>query len=338
MEVGTFQLPVTNADWQHKFGKFVSAENVAQSYLEAASGNFTIEGEELGQYVLRLDRTLKPLRWICRYAKRAITVRLADDSGKDEDTAVSRFFSFNRPTDAIPLDAKVTDQGFEVSSPGGLFDARRDQLSDAVVVSTPQIAGGLQGLVIEPDLQDFASDTVGLIDILEFIRSWTEARIVGPLVAVRRRRILDRLVKDLVRRLVGPRWVDAENALVSNPHSEHSLRQLERAVGGTSGFAVILPRGIERLLDCPETGALWYADVAMRYQVSSDKGLCEFALNLASRPGEMLRLPKSFLSTLLADIQKNAVLFRGARLLAILSAVNEPALACSLLPRWKWKS
>jgi hypothetical protein len=265
-------------------------------------------------------------------------VRLTDDSGKEEDTVVSRFFSFNRPTHPIPLDTKLTDQGFEVSSPGGLFDARRDQLSDTVVVSTPQIAGGLQGLVIEPDLQNFATDTVGLIDILQFIHSWTEARIVGPLVAVRRKRILDRLVKHLVMRLAGQGWVVAENALLSNPHSEYSLRQLERAVGGTPGFAVILPRGIEKLLDCPESGALWYADVAVRYQVSSDKGLCEFALNLASRPGDMLHLPKSFLSTLLSDIQKNKVLFRGARLLAILSAVNEPTPACSLLPRWKWKS
>ena len=107
-------------------------------------------------------------------------------------------------------------------------------------------------------------------------------------------------------------------------------------MGGSPGFAVVLRR------DCGKTeagtgpGTEWFAEVAARYQVSSDKGLCEFALQLASHPHHLLLVPKPILEGLLSDMQDKTVLMRGARLVALLSATQNPGFVGAVLPRWKW--
>jgi hypothetical protein len=207
-----------------------------------------------------------------------------------------------------------------------------------MIVSMPHIEGGFQGIVIEPDLHDVDSDTIQVADILELLRLWSEARLFGPLVGMRRRRIIERLTNRLYSRLCGRRWAEAESAFLSSAHSESELRQLERLVGGSPGFAVVLRRDYPKMDADSNSGSQWYAEVAARYQVCSERGLCEFALRLASRPHHLPLLPKPILAGLLADVREKTVLLRGARLLAVLSATNNPASACAALPRWKWAS
>ena len=158
-QIGTFELPVTPGEWLKKFMQFAKDEHWAWAYLEAASGRFLIRGDELGEYVLRLERDIKPVRWVCRTMNRATTVRLIDDTGRD-DAATCRFFSFRRPAESVSLDAETVLGGFQIPSPGGLFEARHGEILDTIIVSLPQIEGGLKGLVIEPDLHDLDGDTV----------------------------------------------------------------------------------------------------------------------------------------------------------------------------------
>ena len=153
---------------------------------------------------------------------------------------------------------------------------------------------------------------------------------------MRRARILERLINRLFSRLCGRRWAEAESAYLSNPQSEPELRQLERLVGGSPGFAVVLRRDYERIEAGTVPGTQWYAEVATRYQVCSDKGLCEFALQLASHPHRLLLVPKPILDGLLSEITEKTVLLRGARLLALLSGTKNPDFGSAALPRWKW--
>jgi len=336
-QIGTFDLPVTAEYWQTKFSHFVNVERRTWTYLEATSGRFLVKGDELGDYALRLERDVKPIRLVCRSINRVMTARLIDDTGKD-DAGTSRFFTFRRPADPITLNPDTILTGFQIPSPGGLFEARHGEHLDTMIVSMPQIEGGFQGLVIEPDLHDLDSDTVHVAYILEILRLWNETRLFGPLVGMRRRRIIERLTNRLYSLLCGRRWAEAESAYLSNPHSESELRQLERLVGGSSGFAVVLRRDYPKIDADTNSGSQWYAEVAARYQVCSEKGLCEFALQLAGHPHHLFLLPKPILAGLLADVRKKTVLLRGARLLAVLSATNNPASACAALPRWKWTS
>ena len=334
-QIGTFELPVTSEEWLGKLSQFVSAESRAWTYLEAASGRFLIRADELGEYTLRLERDVKPVRWVCRGINHHTVARLIDDTGR-EDGATCRFFSLRRPAEPIALDIQAVLAGLEVSSPGGLFEARQGELTDTMIVSMPKIEGGFQGLVMEPDLHDVDGDTVRVADILDLLRLWSEARLFGPLANMRRRRIVERLVNRLYSRLCGRRWSEAEATYLSKHQSEPELKQLERLVGGSPGFAVVLRRDCEKMEEGTGPGTQWYAEVAARYQVCSDKGLCEFALQLASHPHHLLLVPKPVLDRLLSDIRDKTVLLRGARLLALLSATKNPGVAGAVLPRWKW--
>jgi hypothetical protein len=334
-EIGSFELPVTTAEWTKKFSQFAKDEGRVWTYLEAASGRFLIKGDELGEFALRLERDVKPVRWVSRSINRVPTVRLTDDTGRDE-AAVCRFFGLRRPAAPIPLDTETVLSGFPVSLPGGLFEACHGDFQDTIIVSVPQIEGGFQGLVVEPDLHDLDGDTVHVTFILELLQRWSTARLLGPLVGLRRSRVIERLINRLYSRLCGKRWAEAEAAYLSNPRPEDELRQLERLVGGSPGFPVVLRRDYERMQTGTASGTQWYAEVAKRYQVCSEDGLCEFALQLASNSDKLLKLPKPVLDGLLLEIKENTVLLRGARLLAILAASKELGLANIGLPRWKW--
>jgi hypothetical protein len=334
-QIGTFELPVTVEEWRKKFSQFLSAESRAWTYLEAASGWFLVRGDELGEYTLRLERNVKPVRWVCRSINRVTTARLIDDTGR-ENGATCRFFSLRRPAEPIALDTQTVLAGLEISSPGGLFEARHGELTDTMIVSMPKIEGGFQGLVIEPELHDLDGDAVQVTHILGLLLQWSEARLLGPLVGIRRSRVIERLLNRLYSRLCGPRWAEAEAAYLSNPRSELELRQLERLVGGSPGFPVILRRDYEKMEAGTGPGTQWYSEVAARYQVCLEKGLCEFALQLASYPQHLLQLPKPILDRLLLDIKENTVLLRGARLLALLAVAQDHSFTNSGLPRWKW--
>jgi hypothetical protein len=335
-QIGSFELPVTNEEWRKKLSQFISAESRAWTYLQAASGRFLITADELGEYTLRLERDVKPVRWVCRSVNHVTTARLIDDTGR-EDGATCRFFGLRRPAEPMTLDAPAVLTGLEVSSPGGLFEARHGELTDTMIVSMPKIEGGFQGLVIEPDLHDIDGDTVQVADILDLLRLWSEARVLGPLAGMRRRRVVERLANRLYFRLCGRKWGEAEAIYLSNVQSDLALKQLERLVGGSPGFAVVLRRDYGRMDAGTSQGSQWYAEVATRYQVCSDRGLCEFALQLASHPHHLLLVPKPVLDQLLSDVRDKTVLLRGARLLALLSAARNPGFAGAVLPRWKWQ-
>jgi hypothetical protein len=288
-EIGTFDLPIATSEWMKKFSQFAKDESRSWTYLEAASGRFLIKGDELGEFALRLERDVKPVRWVCRSINRVPTVRLIDDTGRDE-AAIGRFFSLRRPAEPMCLDRENILAGFSVPIPGGLFEARHGDFQDTIIVSVPQIERGFKGLGVEPDLHDLDAHSVQVTSILDFLQRWSAARLLGPLAGVCRSRVMERLINRLYSRLCGKRWAEAEVAYLSNPQQEFELRQLERLVGGSPGFPVVLRRDYERIEAGTGPGTQWYAEVAKRYQVCSETGLCEFALQLASNSDNLLKL------------------------------------------------
>ena len=334
-QIATFDLPVTPSDWTKRFRSFIDDEGRAWTYLEATSGRFVIKGDELGEYVLRLERDVTPVRWVCRSLHRVTTVRLIDDTG-GKDSPECKFFSFQHPSAPIDLDAQTVMAGYEAPAPGGIFEARHGKFHDTVNISVPPSGRGFADLVFEPDLHELNSHTFPITDILESLKLWSEARLLGPLVGIRRGRVIDRLVNRLYSRLCGQHWAEAEAAYLLNSHSGFDAQKLARSVGGPRAFPIVLSREHDRMETDTDSGKRWFVSVAARYQVSTDQGLCEFALQFASHPHELLGLPKSVLDGLLLDIKDKSVVLRGARLVALLAARNNPGPLGGIFPRWKW--
>jgi len=334
-QIGSFELPLATQEWHKKLAQFLNHERRAWAYIEASSGRFLIKADELGEYSLRLERDTKPIRWICRSSQQVMTVRLIDDTGS-EDEAACRLFSLHRPAFSATLNTDALLTGFQVPFPGGLFEATSGSFQDTMVVCTPQIQGGFQGLAIEPDLQELDNSGFQIRDILKLLRSWGDARQAGPLVRMRRILVINRFLNHLYSRLCGSKWAQAEANYLSNSHSEVSLQELQRLVYSVPGFAALLRRDFEKMEADTEDRIIWFAEVCARYQVCSKPGLCEFALQLASRPQHLLTLPAPLLDELFLDIKNNSTVLRGARFLALLAVTKGPNLSGFALPGWKW--
>lgn len=333
-QFGPYELPLTTDTWRRAASTVLSNEANAWPFLEASSGQLLIKGDELGDIAVRLDRDVTPLRWLCHRERGVMTVRLLDETGGEEDTAV-RFYGFGRPAAGSPHDARKALDGFQVMPPGGLYEATNGESNDWLVVSTPQIQGGLQGLAVNADLRDIVGVNVPISRVLELLHVWFMARSVGPLAGVRRLRVVNKILLHLYARLCGRKWGDTEHAVLESAGSDTSIQELQRLVG-SHGFAVLLRRDYVRMETSVLDGATWFAEAAARYQVCSDRDLCDLALQLASRPHTLIALPASDLTSRLDDLRANGVLLRAARFVAVVAAMRGPDTTGIALPRWTW--
>jgi hypothetical protein len=226
-----------------------------------------------------------------------------------------------QPANASSVEVEKALSGVGIPSPGGLYAARHATWDDAIVVSMPVIEKGFQGLVVEPDVSILNGSNFPVVEILEVVSLWMGARLFGPLASLRRRRIVDRLMNRLYARLCGSRWGDAEAAFFAQLDSEYKLKQLEQAIGGVASFGVLLRRDYSKLPLRSAEMMQWFADVADRYQICSDKSLSQSALRLAIEPQSFVSLPPPTLNQLLIKFKDKTVLLRGARFLALLSEV-----------------
>lgn len=335
--VATFDLPITPTDWKEKLSLFTSDDRRAWICAEATSGRFLIKGEELGTFALRLERDVKPLRWVCRNLPKANTVRLIDDTG-GELMPACRFFSFRTPVAPVSLDAEIVVSGSNIDNPGGLFQASLGNFHDDVIVSIPLRVHGFTDLLIEPDVSALEGETTSPSAIIDALRRWSRARLLGPLVSMRRNRIVERIANKLYARLCGPRWAEAEMAYLDTGHAGPTRQKLLDTVGVPHAFSVVLGHEYDRMDAGTESGTAWFFSVASRYQVSSNQGLCDFALRIAGCPQDVPEMvpTQSLLDALLSDIEEKDTLLRGARLVALLCASRNSGSYGGVFPRWKW--
>lgn len=329
-EIGRFELPLSPQSWANKLAGFVSDDNRSWAYQEALSGVLTIQAEELGHFTLRLERNPKPLRWICRNYHRTSVIRLIDDTARD-DPPTARFFSFRKPLDPVPLDISLALDGIAPEEQGGLYAASHSPHVDGLVFSTPHIKDGLQGLRIDPELQELEAGNIDLESAFRDLELWGSARLAGSIPALRRGYVLASILALLYRQLCGQHWCNVEKSYLLNPASEAAGTALKRAVGAP-GFAAILARDHEATAaDGPER-ARWFAEAARRYQVCPEEDLCRFALSVAKHPYTLRTEYGSTLPALMARLRMCAPLLRGARLLAVLAPAE--ASQTQTLARW----
>ena len=332
-EIGTFALPIEAEEWKRRLSPFVRAEERQWPFLEAASGRVLIRGDELGELRIPLERSVKPLRWLCHQSQNTLTLRLIDDTGSDSAARVE-YSDLARPAMPVSIAAEQAREGFRVEAPGGLYEASSGPHADKVIASAPQIRGGLAGLGVRPDLTDVNHEPPSVPRLLDLLRKWSAPQLAGPLAAIRRELVFKRLLSHLASDLGGRAWAQAENVFLAQPPSEHAAQQLQRAVGASPGFLSVLRRDHERMMVPFVQGVSWFSDVATRYEISSDRGLCDFALQIAGQPHRLVSLPAPALDALLRELRTSGVLFRAARFMALVSAARNPNPLSQALPRW----
>ena len=335
---GPMELPIKPEVWRRKFEQFLrhkkKYEQNTWSYLEATSGSLTISGEELGRSVFRFEHDVIPLRWVLRHERGKIALRLIDETGEKEEPPSILFFSMEHPLREERCAPDEALKGSVAPEPGGLFQAQHGDHCAEVIVSTPRTARDFRELGITPTFSDSRKGSINLAHCLQLLGLWNNARLYGPLVRVRQQTVMNSLLGEIYRRLYGTNWTSKEAAFKKNPMDRRTVEALQNAVGTHSGFAAALRKGGVKIDGDMAAASQWYADVARRYNVSTKRRLCDFALRVAIQPH---RLSETFgadeIKNLLNQVKKNPAIVRGARLLALLSANQDRAHTMHVLPR-----
>ena len=327
-------LPILPETWKRRFQEFLWKEHAEWRYLEAASGLLTIEGQELGRFIVRFDHDALPVRWVLRHRGEAVALRLVDDTGQEDAKPKCRFFSMETPTRIERLDAGSALAGFDVHSPGGLFIAQHGKFWDSVIISTGLSGSGLEGLGVHPVYARIADTPKSTIKHMRILRYWKSARLAGFLANARRNQVVVGLTTRLYGGLAGRDWGRAEAAFIRSNDREKGFDHLQSLLVHRGGFPAVLRRDALSIEGGRKAIAGWYAELAARYSVCSDQVICSLAVDIASRPHEVPRLYRDELPGLLKRIMSKPLLLRGARLVALSHACadNRPI---ELLPRWE---
>ena len=310
------ELPLQSESWRNMFAKFLQRERNAWVYLEAASGELEISAEELGRVSFRFEHDVPPLRWILDRKQNNIIARLVDDTGLEESEPEVSFFNMESPLIGRrhTCDAALTGQAVE--QPGGLLCAKQGNFEDFVVVSCKFTATDFKDLGIDSDLSQLRNSSVLSANILRLYAKWHNARLYGPLVNVRWKKIRSEYLALIYEKLCGKNWAKAEESLSESPDSRLAFDTLLRLIENRSiGFSEMLRRECEQSNSGVRHNATWYAELANKYHVCTDPTLSAFAFSLAM---EAHRVPKIFetnLDKLLVAVRANPAVLRGARFL-----------------------
>ncbi len=322
--VGTaFNLPIIPDNWHRSFEQFLKHRERAESYLEAAKGKLTINGESLGTCSILFEHDVKPLRWLTRRSPDDIVIRLVDDTGNEGTEADVYRCDMDRPLEMSRLTPDKARSGLVVEPPGSLFFAEHVNYDDTIAVSNVIAQKGLQGIGFSPEIGKIPRNTQDLLHAVRLLTKWQEARLSGFLIKVRHRQVVDGILDALYESLCGRNWVEAEARFRANPKSPEALEVLKSRVDKWPSFAVALIRNLSSIpLDLVQR-TNWLTEVAGRYSVCNDRNLCGFALRLANEPHTLSLIPVHKLDGLISQLLNCPAALRGGRLLALLTASDD---------------
>jgi hypothetical protein len=311
--IGTFPLPLVQEAWRRKLNQFINNETLTGPFRDSRASIFNIAGEELGEFRLRLERQVKPLRWSSKLVHGVARLRLLDDTG-DESPLVRTFYDFANPTVGRTLANTNPSDDLDLPIPGGLFIASKGSFDDYFVSSPAKISGSLKGLLIEPRVPNLGASPAEVLDFTTTFQAWNDARAMGLLATLRRSRVLHRLVHHFFKYFCGAKWADAEDRFLSNRSSRVFLAQLVSAVGWNPAFSNALASYAGQFAGDLEASSDWFVALTAQYRVCNDPELSRLALQIASRPQQLLKIEPVQREQALRKLKQLTSLLRAARL------------------------
>ncbi len=310
-----FDLPLRPEFWWEKFAGFLQQEKNTWAYLEAASGELEIFAEELGRVSFRFEHEVPPLRWVLDHDQRNIVARLVDDTGIEKSEPKILFFNMKTPLIGNCRSYDIALAGQVVEQPGGLLYARQGDFEDFVVVSCKHTLTNFKDLQICSDLSRLRNSPVLPVDTLRLYARWHNARLYGPLINIRWKKIKDEYLSLIYEKLCGQNWAKAEAFLRESPDQQQALETLLRLVEKKpTDFSMMLRHKCEQLKGGIHHKSMWYVKLVNDH-VCTDRRLSEFAFSLATEAHRVPEVFESDLGKLLNDVRENPAVLRGARFL-----------------------
>lgn len=335
-QVGTpFDLPITPDKWCRNFKQFLQhKKHIWKSYLEAATGTLTIDGETLGSHSIVFEHNISPVRWLTRRSRNNIVVKLLDDTGQEGTETKVYHCCMKRPLEMSPIKPDKVLSGLVVEPPGSLFIAEYTEYLDTVAVSTAPTEKTLKALDFSPKFRELSRNSQELTHVLRLLARWQKARHSGLLIDIRHRQVMVGILGALYEMLCGKNWGEAETQFRKNPTSSQVLENLKSQVDKHSSFADALTQNQPSIEESAAQKMLWFSEVAARYNICMNHKLCKLAFRLASQPHTFTDPPFCDLDKLFTEITNNPAILRGARLLVLLTLSETDKDIPPTLPEW----
>lgn len=281
-----------------------------------------VNADEIGTFVLPLERESRPLRWLLRRTKHTTTLRLIDEAGLGAH-AQCQMASLDQPTVARIVDYHDCIDGIEIQPPGALFVVAGREHLDAVIVSQPSREGlpGLAQLAPAPRLDGFASSPERVPNDVALQTLWFRARVIGPLGAARQGKVV-RSMRDALARLVcGPAWMQAERTFEDSAQDEEAIAVLGDAISGRKdwqNFPAKLRMSHREVLDmAPAQVVSWLLAITTGFRLCTDPHIVERGLRYLTDPSGFVASSQN-VATDIRMLAEHGELARGVRYLQIL--------------------
>ncbi|MCA1602261.1 MAG: hypothetical protein LC776_11665, partial [Acidobacteria bacterium] len=305
---------------------------VQNAYDLAHRGEVRIEAQELGAFLLSMEREFVPVRWALQRTSDHYYLRVLDDTGGESATTLE-FYTFDAPDSARLLEREEFRLGRGATANRGLYVARAGDEWRAIVV-VPHRVRSFEELRVDPQLQPRSRRPDEILELVKLVDLWAGARLPGSLLsAVMRRKVLGSMLPELFQLICGARWGKAEQGVAkygvkgldANREEarlaealEHDLKSLVASAPG--GRVVRLATLSDKHLDLHSAGHV-------RQHGGKDfRWLVEFALRLASgRPG-IIDWAEGLARSGVSDLLEVPALARAARFMVLVMDREKPPL------------
>jgi hypothetical protein len=208
--LGKVSLPVEEVAWANTFERAKKDKKVMTAHEDAVSCRLVWRSVELGESTLHCEREFVPFRWSIRTRSTHHKVRLVQNDSTRELQLLTA--AFTSPANLVPfsLSSKLE---FEQSGEGGLFVARSETASAAVVLTSPSVSG-FGALKPSESRIPRAIDARPLASLCEAFGLWTEADLTGnPFLRLKRNAAISVVKTAILESICGGSWVSAEAGL-----------------------------------------------------------------------------------------------------------------------------
>lgn len=316
--LGNVELPAAVSDLWRRL-----PDDTRELLGASMSCRLVADADEIGKFVLPLERASRPVRWLLKRSKQAMALRLVDEVGLGTG-AVCHMAPTDRPSAAQLLEYEDCLDGFDVMPPGGLYVVTGKGRMDVVVVSLPnqQRGGDIASQIgFSPALDRYAASASSIDEDIQLLTLWSKARVVGPLGVARHGKIV-RTMRDALAKLVcGVRWMRAEAVFEGSDKGADAIADLGEFVSADrarQSFAAKLRLSHQEAAEMtPAEVVAWLLPIALAFGICGDRNVVEKALRYLTDPVGFV-VSSANAAKDVQDLALQGDLLRGVRYLQIL--------------------
>ncbi|WP_157597805.1 MULTISPECIES: hypothetical protein [unclassified Rhizobacter] len=328
-ELGQLGLPVDRAAWRQLVNiRHDVTDAVGEAYFKACEGRLVIDGHELGKATISLRHSVSPIRWQVSRSSKLVRLNLVDDT--DHTDPVRAYHApFVQPSRRLSSWEGPQADCIHVEGDGGLYVVAANGHRSAIIVNAPPATMSLADWQHSaPMLAPHLSNAQQVVELLYWIRDWTDARLIGPLAEHRKKKVLREMHRQLYATMCGDWWARSELAFIDSGGQQSVRESLEAAVWHNPSFAIGLVRQAEAVVTSSiQETCNHLLDHVGPYSICNDRALCELALRLAMAPCGFVDWAGEDACPRIDAIVNQKPLVKSARLLALVLGSRGQLLA-----------